>query len=223
MGLDRAQIQVHVHSIGDRAARLSLEAFAAARAANGAAGPIHQIAHLQLVDPADLQRFRELRVAANVQGLWAYRDEDIREFAEPMLGPERSHRLYPIGSLVRAGALLVGGSDWSVTSMNPLAAIQVAVSRRGPRAAAGPAWLPEEVATLDTMLSAYTINGARVQFQEDQVGSITVGKAADLAVLDRNVASVPTPEIRNAHVRYTFLEGRQVYPAANPDDQRGAR
>lgn len=215
VALDRAKFQVHVHSIGDRATRMSLDAVAAARAANGADGPLHQVAHLQLVDRAEISRFRPLRVAANVQGLWAYRDAEIRELVEPILGPERSNRLYPIGSLARSGALLVGGSDWSVTSMNPLAAIQVAVTRRGPRAAAGPAWLPDEAVTLDTMLTAYTINGARVQFQDDQVGSITTGKAADLVVLDRDLTSISPPEIRNAQVRYTFLEGRQVHPIAS--------
>jgi predicted amidohydrolase YtcJ len=216
VGLDRAKFQVHVHAIGDRATRLSLDAFASARAGNGADGPLHQVAHLQLVDPADIPRFRALGIAANVQGLWAYRDAEIRELVEPIIGPERSSRIYPIGSLARAGVLLVGGSDWSVTSMNPIAAIQVAVTRRGPRAVAGPAWLPDEVVTLDTMLAAYTINGARVQFQEDQVGSIKVGKAADLVVLDRDLAAMPPPEFRNAQVRYTFLEGRQVYPPTTP-------
>ena len=214
VGLDRAKFQVHVHAIGDRAVRTALDAFASARAANGADGPVHQIAHLQLVDPADATRFRTLRVAANVQGLWAYRDADIRA-VEPILGPERSNRIYPIGTLARAGALLVGRSDWSVSSMNPLMAMQVAVTRRGPRAATGPAWLPDETVALDTMLTAYTINGARVQFQDDHVGSIAVGKAADLVVLDRNLLSMPPSEIRNAQVRYTFLEGKQVHPAAN--------
>jgi predicted amidohydrolase YtcJ len=214
VGLDRVKFQVHVHAIGDRAVRMALDAFASARAANGADGPVHQIAHLQLVDPADATRFRTLRVAANIQGLWAYRDVDIRT-VEPILGPERSNRIYPIGTLARAGALLVGGSDWSVTSMNPLMAMQVAVTRRGPRAVAGPPWLPNETVTLDTMLTAYTINGARVQFQDDQVGSIAVGKVADLVVLDRNLLSMPPSEIRNTQVRYTFLEGKQVHPAAN--------
>jgi predicted amidohydrolase YtcJ len=96
--------------------------------------------------------------------------------------------------------------------MNPLTAIQVAVTRRDPSAAVGPAWLPTELVTLDTMLAAYIINGARVQFHEDQVGSITMGKAADLVVLDRDLTSIQPPEFRNVNVRYTFLEGRQVYP-----------
>jgi predicted amidohydrolase YtcJ len=215
VSLDRVGIQVHVHSIGDRAARMSLDAFARARAQNGPSGPLHQMAHLQLVDSADVTRFAELRVAANVQGLWAYRDADVR-LVEPFIGPERSSRMYPIGALERGGAILVGGSDWSVSSMNPLLAIEVALTRRGPRAAAGQAPLPGETATLGAMLDAYTINGARVSFSEDQVGSIVVGKVADLVVLDRDLNAIPVQEISEAQVRYTFVEGRQVYPLATP-------
>ena len=212
LALDRAGFQAHVHVIGDRATRIALDAVAAARAANGATGPTHQLAHLQLVHPADVPRFGPLRVAANIQGLWAYRDEETIELVEPAIGPERAGRLYPLGGLERAGATLVGGSDWSVTSMNPLAAIEVAVTRRGARQPAGPAWLPEEVVSLDTMLTAYTINGARLQLQEDEVGSITVGKAADLVVLNRNLRSIPVVDINGARVLYTFVDGAQVHP-----------
>jgi predicted amidohydrolase YtcJ len=107
----------------------------------------------------------------------------------------------------------VGGSDWSVTSMNPLPAIEVAVTRRAPRAPAGPPWLPAEVVSLDAMLMAYTINGARLQLQEDQTGSITVGKAADLVVLDRDLRSIPAIDINGARVLHTFIDGVQVYPS----------
>lgn len=214
VALDRAGIQVHVHSIGDRAARMSLDAVAAARAANGVNGPMHQLAHLQLVHLDDIPRFNPLRVAADIQGLWAYRDEETQELVEPAIGPERAARLYPLGSLERAGAVLVGGSDWSVTSMNPLAAIEVAITRRGARQPAGPAWLPSEVVTLDAMLLAYTINGARLQLHDDETGSITVGKAADLVVLDRNLKSVPATDMNTARVLYTFLDGAQVYSRA---------
>lgn len=212
VALDRAKLPVHVHAIGDRATRMSLDAVAAARTANGSDGPTHQIAHLQLVHPTDIPRFAALRVAANVQGLWAYRDPETERLVEPSLGPERSRRLYPLGSLARAGTLMVGGSDWSVTSMNPVEAIQVALTRRGPSAEVGPAWLPDEVVTLEAMLAAYTINGARIQQHDDQVGSITVGKAADLVVLDRDLTMVPATSIGAARVRFTFIEGRQVHP-----------
>ena len=211
VALDRAGIQVHVHSIGDRAARMSLDAAAAARAANGPDGPMHQLAHLQLVHPQDIPRFKPLRVAANIQGLWAYRDEETQELVEPEIGPERAARLYPLGSLERAGATLVGGSDWSVTSMNPLAAIEVAITRRGARQPAGPAWLPDEVVSRDAMLLAYTINGARLQLHDDETGSITVGKDADLVVLDKDLRSIPVVDINTTRVLRTFVDGVQVY------------
>jgi predicted amidohydrolase YtcJ len=211
--LDRKGIQAHVHVIGDRAARIALDAFAAARAANGADGPMHQMAHLQLVHADDIPRFGPLRVAANIQGLWAYHDEETVALVDPAIGPERVGRLYPYGSLERAGATLVGGSDWSVTSMNPLPAIEVAITRRGARQPAGPAWLPQEVVSLDAMLMAYTINGARLQLQEDEVGSITVGKAADLVVLNRDIRSIPAVDINTARVLHTFIDGAQVYPS----------
>jgi predicted amidohydrolase YtcJ len=209
-----------VHSIGDRAARIALDAFAAARRANPN-GPTHQMAHLQLVHPADIPRFAALRVAANIQGLWAYHDEETIELVDPAIGPERAGRLYPYGSLMRAGATLVGGSDWSVTSMNPLPAIEIAVTRRGARQPAGPAWLPDEVVTLDAMLLAYTINGARLQLHENEVGSITVGKAADLVVLDRNLRSIPAVDINGARVLHTFVDGVQVYPPPAEARRRG--
>lgn len=212
VALDRAKLSVHVHAIGDRAARMSLDAVAAARRANGSDGPMHQIAHVQLVHPADIPRFAALRVAANVQGLWAFRTPETERVVEPTLGPERSRRLYPLGSLAKAGTFLVGGSDWSVTSMNPVEAMQVALTRRGPSVEAGPAWLSDEVVTLDTMLAAYTLNGARLQQQDDQVGSITAGKAADLVVLDRDLTTSPAATIAAARVRFTFIEGRQVHP-----------
>jgi predicted amidohydrolase YtcJ len=212
LALDRAGIQAHVHVIGDRAARIALDAVAAARTTNGFGGPTHQLAHLQLVDPADIPRFAPLRVAANIQGLWAYHDDETVELVDPAIGPGRAARLYPIGSMMRAGATLVGGSDWSVTSMNPLAAIEVAVTRRGARQPAGPAWLPQEVASLDAMLLAYTINGARLQLHENETGSITVGKAADLVVLDKDLRSIRAVDINTARVRYTFIEGVQAHP-----------
>jgi predicted amidohydrolase YtcJ len=123
--LDRGGLDVHIHAIGDRAIRASLDAFAAAAAANPARDRRHSIAHLQLIDPADVERFAGLGVIADFQPLWAYADRYITELTEPFLGPERSRWLYPIKSVVDTGAVVVAGSDWSVSSMNPLEAIQV--------------------------------------------------------------------------------------------------
>jgi predicted amidohydrolase YtcJ len=209
---DKSGCQVHVHAIGDRAVRMSLDAIAAAQAKNGVRDARHQIAHLELVDPADVPRFRALSVIANAQPLWAYRDEDV-ELTEPMLGPERSRRLYPLGSLARAGAMLVAGSDWSVSSMNPFAAIQVAITRRDPEDPASAPWLPDERLSLDTTLQAYTINAARSMFHEQDTGSIAIGKAADLVVLDRDLLTSKPEDIHLARVVSTFIDGSEVYRA----------
>jgi predicted amidohydrolase YtcJ len=213
VGLDEAGFQIHVHAIGDRAVRMSLDAFEAALKANGAHDARHHIAHLELISPADVPRFKELNVVANFQPLWAYPDLYITQLTEPILGPERSGRLYPIGSLARTGAVVVGGSDWSVSSLNPLDAIQVAVTRRGPDESSGPAWLPDELVDLPTILAAYTINGAFLSHQEELTGSIEPGKSADLIVLDRNLFEIPRSEIHNVKVVLTVLEGKEVYPA----------
>jgi predicted amidohydrolase YtcJ len=211
VALDSAGFQVHMHAIGDRAVRMALDAVAAARAANGPRDARDHIAHLELVDPADVPRFAALGVYANFQPLWAYRDSYIRDLTEPVLDPGRATRLYPIGSLLRSGAVVVAGSDWPVSSMDPLAAMQVAVTRRAPDAPVGPAWLPAERASLAQIFAAYTINGARVSFHERETGSIAVGKAADLVVLDRDPFAVPPDQIHAARVRLTFVDGREVY------------
>jgi predicted amidohydrolase YtcJ len=213
IALDKAGFQVHVHAIGDRAVRMSLDAFQAARAANGVRDSRHQIAHLEMIDTLDVPRFAQLAVLANFQALWAFRDSYVRDLTEPVLGPERSSRLYPIGSVARTGGMIVGGSDWIVSSMDPLQAIQVGVTRRDPAAPAGPAWTANEAVPLDLMLRAYTINGAFANFQERETGSIEVGKAADLVVLDHDVIAGPPHLIDHAHVIFTFLDGVLVYDA----------
>jgi predicted amidohydrolase YtcJ len=209
--LDREGFQVHIHAIGDRAIRASLDAFEKARRENGVRDSRHQIAHIELFDPLDIPRFRELGVVADFQPLWAYADAYITELTEPVLGAERSRWLYPIRTVADSGAMLAAGSDWSVSSMNPLDAIQVAVTRRAPSAGEGPAWIPEERVDLDTMLAAYTRGGAYVQHQENLVGTIEVGKRADLVVLDENLFDVPAHELHRVKVRLTFLDGEIVY------------
>jgi hypothetical protein len=213
VALDRAGFQIHIHAIGDRAVRMSLDALQAARTANGPRDGRHHIAHLELIDPADIPRFQTLGVAANFQPLWAYPDLYITELTEPILGPERSRRLYPIGSIARNGALVVGGSDWSVSSLNPLEAIQVAVTRRALDDAGSAPWLPQEVIDLAAAIRAYTINGAYLSRQEKLTGSMELGKAADLVVLDRNLFEIPSREIHLAKVLLTALEGKMVFSA----------
>jgi predicted amidohydrolase YtcJ len=209
-GLDRDGFQVHVHAIGDRAIRMTLDAFAHARAANGPRDARHAVTHLELIDPADIPRFRALGVVANFEPLWANGDEYLSELTEPALGPERSRWLYPIASVVRTGAVVTGGSDWSVSSLDPLEAIETGITGRAP-GDRGPPWNPAERVDLPTMLALYTINAAYALHQERETGSIETGKLADLVVLDRNLFDLPPGRIHEARVTRTLLEGRTVY------------
>ena len=209
--LDSAGFKVHVHAIGDGAIRETFDAFQAQRERDGGAGPRHIMAHIQLFDPADVGRFAELGVVASFQPLWAFADTYITDLTEPRIGPERSRWLYPIRSVVESGAIVAGGSDWSVSTMNPFPAMEVAVTRRDPDADAGPAWIPQEQVDLATMVRAYTLGGAMAADLEDETGTLTVGKSADLVVVDRDIFAVPPQEISETRVDLTVFRGRVVY------------
>ena len=136
--LDALGFQVHLHAIGDRAVREALDAIEAARTAKRPSKPAqgqhhrdnrHHIAHLQVVHPDDVPRFAALDVTANMQGLWAAHEPQMDELTIPFIGPERTQRQYVFGDLLRSGARLAAGSDWAVSSANPLRAIHVAVNR----------------------------------------------------------------------------------------------
>ncbi len=209
--LDREGFQVHVHAIGDRGIRYALVAFEHAQKVNGRRDSRHLIAHLELIDPNDIPRFQHLGVIADFQSLWAYADEYITKLTEPKLGLQRSRWLYPIASVAKTGAMIVGGSDWSVSSMNPLDAIQVAITRRGLEETNGKTWIPEELVDLESMLAAYTITGAYANFQEQKTGSLEIGKAADLIVLDQNIFAIEPRDIHRTKVLLTLLNGKVVF------------
>jgi hypothetical protein len=202
---------VHIHAIGDRAVRISLDAFEAARATTSARGQRHQIAHLELIDPADIPRFRSLGVIANFQALWAYADDYIVDLTWGGLGPERSAWIYPIGSVVRAGGMLALGSDWSVSSPNPLEAIQVAITRQATTEPKRAPMVPEEAIDLPTAIAGYTAGSAYANGLEKETGSIEVGKSADLVVVSKNLFEVKASEIAEQKVLLTLLEGQPVY------------
>jgi predicted amidohydrolase YtcJ len=211
LALEQASWQVHVHAIGDRAIRMALDAFERSRAAGGATDPRHTITHLQLIDPADVPRFRRLGVVANFEPFWANGDEYLTRLAEPALGAARSRWLYPIGSLVAQGAVVTAGSDWSVSSLAPLDGIQVAVTRRAPGEHQRPPWRPEQLVDLPTAIAMYTINAAYQNHLERETGSIEKGKLADLVVLERNLFEVPPGELHAVRVVRTILEGKTIF------------
>ncbi len=208
---DAAGLTVHIHAIGDGAVRASLDAFAQARRHNGALANRGQIAHLELIDPSDFPRFKELDVIANFQLLWAERDDYVDKATIRYLGPQRSRYLYPARSLRDAGAVIVGGSDWGVSSFNAFAAMEHAITRAEGRGR--PALLPEQSLTLQDMLDAYTINAASALKQERTTGSLEVGKRADFIVLDRDIFAMDAFDLHETRVISTYLDGREVYAA----------
>jgi predicted amidohydrolase YtcJ len=209
--LDAHGFQVHLHAIGDRAVRESLDALEAALAANGANDNRHHIAHLQVMHPNDIPRFAALGVTANVQALWAAHEAQMDTLTIPFIGPERAARQYLFGDLLRSGARLAGGSDWAVSSANPLRAVQVAVMRTLPGTGAEPL-LPGQSLSIGEALAAYTAGSAYVNHLDD-TGAVEVGKLADLVVLDRDPFAGPPDEIASASVDLTYVGGERVFAA----------
>jgi predicted amidohydrolase YtcJ len=213
--LDAEGFQVHVHAIGDRAGREALDAFEAARAANGPRDARHHIAHLQVVHPEDIPRFAQLDVVANAQPYWACLEPQMRELNLPILGPDRSANQYPFGRLHRSGARLAFGSDWSVTTADPFPQLQVAVTRVPPDERDREVFLPEERLSLETAVKAFTKGSAFVNFLDRDTGSIENGKLADLVLLDRDLFDRGAGPIGEAEVVLTMVEGETVF--AEPD------
>ncbi len=214
--LDRLGFQVHFHSLAERAVREALDAIEAALQANGPSDHRHHLAHIQVVHPDDVPRFRTLRAVANAQPLWAAHEGQMDDLTIPFLGDPRWRWQYPFGSLVRAGATLAMGSDWSVSSPDPLEEIHVAVNRMMPPTylygnESDEVFLPDERLDLATSIAAFTMGSAYVNHLDDRTGSIEVGKYADLAVVDRDLFAHPVEEIANALVDATFVEGALVY------------
>jgi hypothetical protein len=211
--LDSIGFQVHFHALGDRAVREALDAVQEARKANGWTDNRHHLAHLQIVHPDDIPRFRQLGATANIQPLWAAHEPELDELTNPGLGPERVARQYPFGALLRAGATIAAGSDWPVSTPDPLQGIHVAVNRVAP-GSAEPVFLPEQRIDLASAIAAYTAGSAYVNHLDD-TGTIALGNRADLVVLDRDPFDGPTEAIAETRVEQTFVGGISVYAKGN--------
>jgi predicted amidohydrolase YtcJ len=235
--LDREGFQVHFHALGDRAVRLALDAVEAARRsrgdratgdratgnrANGDRVLRHHLAHLQVVHPDDIPRFARLCATANIQPLWAAHEPQMDELTIPFLGDRRASWQYPFRSLQAAGAALCAGSDWPVSSPDPLWGAHVAVNRSGP-AALGPAdsepFLPAQRIDLCSALAAYTSGSAYINGLEATTGAIRPGLDADFAVVDADLSHISSHEIGQSRVVQTWIRGELVHQAGQQRHQ----
>ncbi|HEX5937873.1 MAG TPA: amidohydrolase [Actinomycetota bacterium] len=216
--LDARGFQVHFHALAERAVRECLDAVEAALRANGPGDGRHHLAHLQVIHPDDVPRFRALRAVANAQPLWAAHEPQMDDLTIPFLGEPRWRWQYPFGALVRSGASLCFGSDWPVSTPDPIQGLHVAVNRvmppdypYGEGGGVHRVFLPDERLDLATAIAASTIGSAFVNHLDDVTGSIEVGKLADLAIVDRDLFAHPRDEIASARVDATFVEGVRVF------------
>ena len=215
VALDRARWSIHIHSLGNRSARVALDNFSAARRANGRWNSRHTITHLEFVHPADMRRFGPLGVVASMTLNWAGRDAYTVDAVEGYLDPDVMRTIYAARSLQRGGAVLAGGSDWPVTQLLPWRQIEMAITREYDPAEPGVEYEgklnPAEALSRLDALKMHT-QGAAYQLHLN-AGAIAKGKLADLIVLDRNVMQIPATDIENTQVQLTMLGGKVVWEA----------
>ena len=208
--LDAAGFDVHVHAIGDRAVRDALDAVAAARSAPASRGGRHHLAHVQVVHPDDVARFAALDVAANAQALWACDEPQMSDLTVPLLGPERSAHQYPFAGFLAAGARLVMGSDWPVSTPDPWQAVHVAVTRTPPGGSGVAPFIPSQAITLTQALTAYTAGSAWINHDADG-GAVAVGAVADLVVASVDPFGLDPADLHEVGTDLTFVGGRLVH------------
>ncbi|MED1792762.1 amidohydrolase [Brevibacillus nitrificans] len=204
---DKEGFSIRFHAIGDGAIRLALDAYEAAQRSNGKRDSRHSIEHVEVIHPADIQRFKELGVTASMQPDHLALSE--RGVYTDRIGVEREKLVFPIRSLQKAGAKLAFGTDFPIDVLNPLLQIYRAVTRID--SSGKSVWHPDERISLADALKAYTAGAAYGAFREHELGTLEAGKLADLVVLDRNLFAVPSSEIPETKVQLTMVDGKVVF------------
>ncbi|MEI0558753.1 amidohydrolase [Brachyspira intermedia] len=209
-------LQIHVHSIGDAAARQAIDAFEYLKDTTGETNKRHAITHLQLVNKDDIKRMGELNIVAVTNPYWFFKEKGyFYELEVPYLGEERANKEYPMKDLFDAGCVVSVASDYPVTiSPKPLDAIQFASTRMNLDGEPASLLGADQIVSVEQMMDCATINGAYQNFAEDTLGSIKVGKKADFIVLDQNILEIVPTDITKTKVLKTYSDGKLVYQAA---------
>jgi len=207
---DAAGLHVMVHAIGDQAIRSLLDIYQRVVDKNGPRDRRFRIEHAQHIHPDDVPRFAGQDVIASMQ---PYHAIDDGRWAEDVIGHERSKTTYAFASLIRSGARVAFGSDWSVAPPTPLEGIYAALTRQTLDGANPDGWVPEQKITLDQALTAYTTNAAYASYEETLKGSLEVGKLADFVLLDKDLSAIPAEDIAGVRVLQTVVGGQLVFSA----------
>ncbi|HEX6504447.1 MAG TPA: amidohydrolase [Terriglobales bacterium] len=208
--LDKMQFQVFIHSIGDRGIRTALDAIEYAEKQNGPRDRRHELIHIECLSAADIPRFKQLGVIACMQP--RHCAPDITGQWAKAVGPQRWKYAWAFRSLRDSGATLAFASDWNVAEMEPLIGIYTALTRKGLDGRPQNGWIPEQTIDLETAIRGYTINGAYANFMENNRGSITPGKYADMVLISENLFTIPADKIKDVKVEWTIIAGREAWP-----------
>ncbi len=209
-GVDKAGLQVMIHAIGDEANFRILEIYRQVAEANRSREHRFRIEHAQHLRASEIPRFGSQKVVASMQ---PYHEADDGRWCDKRIGPERSKGTYAFRSLLDTGAVLAFGSDWTVAPLNPLEGVKAAVTRQTLDGKNPNGWHPEQKISIDEAVRAYTVGSAYAEFAEKVKGSITVGKLADIAMLDRDIYAGDPADIDKAKVVLTIMDGRVVFEA----------
>lgn len=204
---DRAQLQVMVHAIGDRANRTILDVYERVALENGPRDRRFRVEHAQHLAQSDIPRFASLGVIASMM---PYHAIATGRWAEGVIGP-RIATTYAFRSLLDAHAIVAFGSDWSVAPATPLEGIYAAVTRRTLDDTHPGGWVPDQKITVEEALRAYTTEAAYAAFDETRKGRVAPGYLADLVVIDRDIRTIPRAEIRDAVVTLTMVGGAVTF------------
>ncbi len=212
LAADHDSFQVAIHAIGDRGSRIVLDAVEKAQAANGTRDARHRVEHASVLSPQDIPRFAALGVIASGQPSFCSSD---MHFATGRLGPERCRFTYAWRSLLEANALMSFGTDSPIESLDPLQGLFAAVTRKDRSGNPAEGWFPEQKITLEQAVEVYTLGSARAEFMENEKGSLTAGKLADIVVLNGDLFGTPPDSIMQFKVDYTVFDGKVVYESGS--------